>query len=211
MKTPFHAYPMRGVNAMPFVAMLLYALMVTPMVIELRTDLGEELRAHARIRVWRLAFRFDARLRRGEDGLYVSVHEESRSGKDENTMDVRLRAMMRLILQNSRARRFMLSRVRLHELTACVRIGTGDAAYTAWLGGALTALAFPLGRWMNQKYGVRPHMDLRCDWEHAVLIANVQGIIALLPGDIMAALVLAAARKLRKEARKRWTGIPLRA
>lgn len=195
---------------MPFVAMLLYALMITPMVIELRADMGEELRAHARIRVWRLAFRFDVVLRRGTDGPYFAVHE-NHGGRDESTMDVRLRAIVRLILQNPRARRFMLSRVRLHELTACVRIGTGDAAYTAWLGGALTALAFPLGRWIDKKYGVRPHIDVRCDWEHTVLIANVQGIIALLPGDIMAALVLAAARKLRKEARKRWTGIPLRA
>ena len=66
-----------------------------------------------------------------------------------------------MILQNPRARRFMLSRIRVHELTACVRLGTGDAAYTAWLCGALMALAFPLGRWISKKQGVRPHIDVR--------------------------------------------------
>lgn len=195
---------------MPFVAVLLYALMITPMVIEVRADAGEEMSAHARIRVWRFAFQFDAAVRRGPDGPYVSVREKQES-HDEGEIDIRAGTALRILWRHPRIRRFILSRVRLHALNVSVRLGTGDAAYTAWLCGALLALTFPLARWIRKKQGIEPHFDVRCEWGSETLVGSIQGIIALLPGDIMAALVLAAARKLRKEARKRWTGIPLKA
>ena len=195
---------------MPLVAMLLYALMITPMVIEVRADAGEDISAHARIRVWRLAFQFDAVVRRGKDGPYVSVREKQGTHA-AGTVDIRAGTLIRAFLRSRRLRRFLLARVRLHQLTLAVRLGAGDAAYTAWLCGAIMALTFPLTQWVRRRQGIEPRFDVRCAWDSETLVGSVQGIIALLPGDIMAALVLAAAQKLRKEAKRRWTGIPLKA
>lgn len=198
---------------MPLVAMMLYALLITPMVVELRADAGGTLRMQLRIRVWRMAFRLDAHVRRGTDGTYIVVREMRRRkpSKTSDEKNVRMRSVARLMLSHPDARRFLLSRVRIHSLRADVRLGVGDAAYTAWAGGALMAALFPFGRWMERRHGVRPHIDVRCDWQNAACIVQATGIIVLLPGDIMAALAIAAAQKLRKEARKRWTGIPLKA
>ena len=98
-----------------------------------------------------------------------------------------------------------------HHALKVLRLGAGDAAYTAWLCGAIMALTFPLTQWVRRRQGIEPRFDVRCAWDSETLVGSVQGIIALLPGDIMAALVLAAAQKLRKEAKRRWTGIPLKA
>lgn len=193
---------------MPLLAMLFYSLLITPIMIDVRADTGEELSVLLRVRLWRFVFRIRAVIRRGSDGFYWAVRE----GPDmPDTQGTRVKPAVRMLFENARARRYLLSRIRIHTLNCCMRIGTGDAAYTAWLAGALTALLFPLSRRIHHAHGTHPHFDVRCDWGTPVFILNLQGIITLLPGDIMAALVLAAARKLRKEAKKRWTGIPLKA
>lgn len=208
MKTLSLAYPTRGVNAMPLLAMLFYALLITPVMIDVRADAGDELSVLLRVRLWRFVFRVSARICRGRDGFYLAIRE----GADlPETQGTRMKPAVRMLFEHARARRYLLSRVRIHALNCSMRIGTGDAAYTAWLAGALTALFFPLSRRIHSVHGTRPHFDVRCDWGKAVFILNLRGIITLLPGDIMAALVLAAAQKLRKEAKKRWTGIPLKA
>ena len=195
---------------MPFIAVLMYALMVTPVVVYARFDVGSVSSVKARVRIWRFSMRFDAVLRRGKNGPYFAVREK-RAGRESGEVDVGVGSAARAFLKNRRARRYILTRIRLYELTARVQLGTGDAAYTAWACGALNALLFPLSRVVERTQGVRPRFDVRCDWAQETFVMSAHCIIALLPGDIMAALLLAAARKLRKEARKRWTGTPLKA
>lgn len=193
---------------MPLLAMLFYALLITPVMVDIRADAGDELSVLLRVRLWRFVFRMCARIRRGHDGIYLSLRE----GTDmPETQGTRIKPVARMLFDNARARRYLLSRVRIHTLNCAVRIGTGDAAYTAWLAGALAALFFPFSCRIRHAHGMRPHFNVRCDWEKSVFVLNLRGIITLLPGDIMAALVLAAAQKLRKEAKRRWTGIPLKA
>ena len=195
---------------MPLLTVILYALLITPVVIYARLDAGEEITMQARVRFWRFAFGFDAVVREGREGRYVAFREK-RGERESGEIDVGIRPAARLFLKNARARRYLLSHVQLRELTVRLRVGTGDAAYTAWLCGALMALLFPLSRRMERTQGVRPTLDVRCEWNREVFVGSAQGIIVVLPGDIMAALLLAGARKLRNEARRRWTGTPLKA
>ena len=210
MKTLFPAYPTREVNAVPLLAMVLYALLVTPVLIDLRMDIEKEIRIRARVQLWRLALRFDASVRRDKNGATLVIHESPvRPGA--NGMRMRLSPLVRMLFRSIRSRHYLRSRIRVCALTLDVRLGAGDAAYTAQLYGALHAVCTLLSRFLSRRCGILPHIDLRCEWRNAAFDMHAQGIITLLPGDIMAALVLAAARKLRKEAMKKWTGIPLKA
>ena len=195
---------------MPLLAMMLYALLVTPVLIDLRMDMQHEIRLRARVQLWRFALRFDAAVRRGKNGAYLTIRESPARG-NTNGLRMPVSSLVRLLARSIRARRYLLSRIRVCALTLNVRLGAGDAACTAQLCGALAAACVPLSRAVSRRCGISPQIDVRCEWRKTAFDAHAQGIITLLPGDIMAALVLAAARKLRKEARKKWTGIPLKA
>ena len=50
MKILFRAYPTREVNEMPLLAMLFYSLLITPVMIDVRADTGEQLSVLLRVR-----------------------------------------------------------------------------------------------------------------------------------------------------------------
>lgn len=196
---------------MPFFAVLIYALMITPVVIKARFDFGKLTTVKMQIMFWRMSFRFDALMERGDSGLVWLVRESKGDDKNTPVFGVRMNTLLSGFIRQKRARRYILGHMRLYELNASARISTGDAAFTALLCGVIDGLLMPLSHYIKNRQGFKPNFDVRTDYSSMRSVLTSNCIIAVLPGDIMAALCMAALKKVKKEARKKWIDIPLKA
>ncbi len=116
---------------MVYVTTLLYALMVLPLRIIARVDIGERSTVQLRLHALFFTLQFDGVVERGESGLFFSVRPRGRDGRQGAPLSLPARSVVRPALQNRRARRYIARHVRVRRLEADVRLGCKSGAKRA--------------------------------------------------------------------------------
>ena len=187
---------------MVYVTTLLYALMVLPLRIIARVDIGERSTVKLRLQALFFTLQFDGVVERGERGLFFSIRPRGRDGREGAPLSLPARSVVRPALQNRRARRYIARHVRVRRLEADVRLGCMQAADTARLCGALMAALSALSGALRRRLHVAPRLRVEPDFARPALLASVRCIIVVLPGDIMATAALGLLHGLRRSARR---------
>lgn len=157
-------------------------------------DLALESRGvHAQIRLylraWWLSVRIDRPVGHGLDRKRAGEHAKRVHAK---------RKMIRAALRSAR----------WGQTDVTIRVGMGDAAQTALLAGGLRAGAQMLSAAAGGRFPLLVHIEP--DFARACLAVDARCIFSFVPGDIMLAVILAAARK-NAGGEFRWKSIRLKA
>lgn len=191
-----------GGEGVVYVTTFLYALLILPLHVSARLDIGERSTVQIKLRALFWTLRFDGVIERGESGLFFSIRPRGKGGEEGSPITVPARALIRPVLQNRRARAYIARHVRVHRLTAKTRIGMEEAASTARICGLLSCMLAPLARLMQRKLRVTPHFRVAPDFTRPLFLLSAQCIIVALPGDIMATAALGILHNMKRKARQ---------
>ena len=187
---------------MVYVTTFLYALLLVPLHVSARLDIGERSTVQIKLRALFWTLRFDGVIERGESGFFFSIRPRGKGGEEGSPVTVPARALVRPILQNRRARAYIARHIRVQKLAAKTRIGMQEAAATARICGLLSCTLAPLARFIQKKLRVTPHFCLAPDFTRPIFMLSAQCIIVALPGDIMATAALGILHDMRKKTRQ---------
>lgn len=191
-----------GGEDMVYVTTFLYALLLVPLHISARLDIGERSTVQLKLRALFWTLRFDGVIERGKSGLFFSIRPRGKDGEEGSPIDVPARTLIRPVLKNRRARAYIERHVRVDKLVAKARVGMEEAANTARVCGLLSCALAPLSRLIQKKMRVTPHFGVAPDFSHPVFLMNAQCIIVVLPGDIMATVALGMLHSIRLSAQR---------
>lgn len=174
------------------ILLLLAALSRVPLEAAISLTLGKRAQMTVVFGAGRLSLDYEGELTRGEDrALFFSLRR--RGARHVSTRPLgewlqRAAQAIALTIQLTGAQNFLRRRIQLKQFAADCRLGTGDAALTSVLIGALISGV----HWLCAPRRVRPTLRIVPDYAHTSFVLAMTGIFSVQIGQIMAAALLGA-------------------
>ncbi len=173
------------------------ALWWMPVRIAGRIDLNRTPTARLDCTIWRVRLRYDAVVERQEGSLALHIRRRGSKRKPEEPPELvasiqEVLAVVRFFRSHPRSLAHLQRVLRLQALGIFLRVGTGDAAYTAQLHGLCCTALLLIAQAVHRRKRIWPRVRALGDYRESVFLCSVDCIIAFHVGNIIGTGLLVA-------------------